>query len=303
MVNDSGVRLHVVANKLADSPELLQDIEDKLGAHGDAVTSNLPMVKGRTPEDRLSQLMATVEAEALRQTIAQEVAAGSQLKRQGLKGAAEFLRRRLGEVLRPLVAEMDMAHAWEHTVERLTQQEILERYRSEYLDGERYGEFNQTLVRLMDLLEIPGVGPVLRVLSTVVRAPFRIASGVLRNLWGGGQLQSTQLPEHEVLERLIEQWLASLRSEAQMLASTASHPLWENIARHLDSLDFSRQLTHTFEDAYSVYRQTVHEEIQRRAQENLSHHCPAALATQYPSRHQSDRGCHQHHARDPLGRS
>ena len=116
------------------------------------------------------------EAETLRQTIACEVAHGSRLKRQMLAGAVDFLQRRLGEVLRPLVAEVEMAHAWEHMVERLTQRELLERYRSEYLDGERYGEFDQALVRLMDQLEIPGVGPLMRLLSTAVRAPFRMAS-------------------------------------------------------------------------------------------------------------------------------
>jgi hypothetical protein len=160
-----------------------------------------------------------------------------------------------------------MAKAWEHVLERLTQQELLERYRSEYLDGERYGEFNQTLVRLMDRLEIPGVGPLLRLLSTAVRTPFRLAGSALRSLWGGVRAQPTQLPEHEVLDRLIQHWLAALRSEAQLLASTTSHPVWGDLARRLDSLDFYRQLAQTFERAYGVYRQTVDAEIQRRAQE------------------------------------
>jgi hypothetical protein len=35
----------------------------------------------------------------------------------------------------------------------------------------------------------------------------------------------------------------------------------------LDSLDFAQQLAQTFEHAYGAYRQTVNEEIQRRAQE------------------------------------
>jgi hypothetical protein len=267
MVNASGVALHVVANKLADGPELLQDIRDKLAVHWHGTTHSLPLVRGRTPEDRLGHLMATAEAKALRQAIAREAAAGSQLKRQMLAGAVEFVQRRLAEVLRPLVAEVEMASAWEYMVERITQQELLERYRSEYLDGERYEEFNQTLVRLMDLLEIPGVGPLLRLLSTAVRTPFRIASGVLRSALGGSRAQATQPAEHEMLDGLIRRWLAALRSEAQLLASTASHPAWGDLVRRLDSLDFSRQLTRTFERAYGAYRQTVNEEIQRRAQE------------------------------------
>ena len=267
MVSDSGVTLYVVANKLVDSPELLQDIKAKLASYWRGTTHSLPLVQGRTPEERLRHLLATPEAEALRQTVAREVASGSQLKRQRLAAAVEFIQRRLGEVLRPLVAEVEMARAWEHMVERITQQELLERYRSEYLDGERYGEFNQTLVRLMDLLEVPGIGPLLRLLSTAVQTPFRLARGVLRSVLGGRKVQPTQPLEHEVLDQLIERWLTALRSEAQFLASTASHPAWGDLIRRLDSLEFSRQLAQTFEHAYGAYRQTVNEEIQRRAQE------------------------------------
>jgi hypothetical protein len=267
MVYDSGVPLHVIANKLADGPELLQDIRDKLAVYWHGTVLSLPLVKGRTPDERLESLMATAEAQRLRQTIAREVAPETQLKRQVLAGSVEFLQRQFAEVLRPLVAEVDMAKAWEHMVRRITQQEILERYDHEYLDGERYGEFNQTLVRLMDQLEIPGVGPLLRLLSSAVRTPFRMASVALRALWGGAKAQPIQSPEYEVLDRLIQHWLSVLRSEAQLLASTGSHPAWGDLARRLDSLDFSRHLAQTFERAYSAYRQRLDEEIQRRVQE------------------------------------
>ncbi len=93
MVNDSGVTLQVVANKLADSPELLQDIEDKLAMHWHGTTLSLPLVKGRTPEERLGHLMATAEAEALRQAVARAVAPGSRLKRQTLAAAVDLVQR------------------------------------------------------------------------------------------------------------------------------------------------------------------------------------------------------------------
>lgn len=267
MVNESGVRLYLVANKLPDNLELLQDIKDKVAVSWHGTTLSLPVVKGRTPEERLTQLMATAEAEVLRQTIAHTVVSGSQLKRQVLAEAVDFIQRQLDEVLRPLVAEVEMAKAWDHMVERITQQALLERYRREYLDGERYEEFNQTLVHLMDLLEMPGVGPLLRLLGQVVRTPFRIARGALRSILGAGRGQLTQPVEHEVLERLIQQWLATLRSEAQLLASTVSHPAWRDLVQRLDSLDFYQQLAQTFEQAYGGYRLIVDGEIQRRAQE------------------------------------
>jgi hypothetical protein len=275
MVRDSGVTLHVVANKLSDSPELLSDITHKLGANGHGLMSGLPptplhrlpLVKGRTPEERLSTLLAMPEAVALREGIDREVSRGPQLKRQALAGALAFIQRRLEEALRPLVAEVERATAWERLVARLTREELLQRYRREYLDGERYGEFNQTLVRLMDLLEVPGVGPFLRLLSTAVRTPFRLATGVLHRLFGTGNAPSVRPPEQELLDQLIQHWLATLRSEAQSLASAAAHPAWADIVRRLERPEFSQQMTRSFEIAYAAYRQGIDAEVKRHAQE------------------------------------
>jgi hypothetical protein len=275
MVRDSGVTLHVVANKLAESPELLSDITHKLHANWPDAAANLslaalhrlPLVEGSTPEERLGNLLATPEAIALRQAMAHEVARGPQLKRQALAGAIDFMQNRLEEVLRPLVTEVEMATAWEHLVERLTRDEILQRYQREYLDGEWYGEFNQALVRLMDLLELPGIGPLLRLLSSVVRTPFRLAAGVLRRLFGPGKAPSSRLPEQEVLDQLMQSWLATLRSEAQSLASAAAHPTWADVVRLLEKPEFSQQLTRSFESAYGAYRQAIDTEIKRHAED------------------------------------
>lgn len=278
MVRDSGVTLHVVANKLPDSPELLSDITHKLHANWPDTTSSLPLaplhrlplVDGSTPDERLSNLLATPEAVALRQAMAHEVARGLHLKRQALAGATVFIQNRLEEVLRPLVTEVEMATAWERLVERLTREELLQRYQREYLEGEWYGEFNQTLVRLMDLLEVPGIGPFLRLLSAAVRTPFRIATGVLRRLFGTGRAPSARLPEQKVLDQLIQHWLATLRSEAQSLASAAAHPAWADVVRQLEKPEFSQQLTRSFESAYGAYRQGIDAEVKRHAEDIYS---------------------------------
>ncbi|HSF31291.1 MAG TPA: hypothetical protein VLK82_12585 [Candidatus Tectomicrobia bacterium] len=275
MVRDSGVTLRVIANKLGDSPELLSDIAHKLHANWPGGASSLPpvplhrlpLVDGSTPEERLRNLLATPEAAALRQVMAHEVTRGLQLKRQALAGAIHFIQNRLEEVLRPLVAEVEMAAAWGNLVERLARDELLQRYQREYLDGEWYGEFNQTLVRLMDLLEVPGIGPFIRLLSTAVRTPFRLASGVLRRLFGAGKVPSSRLPEQQVLDQLMQHWLAILKSEAQSLASAAAHPAWAEVVHRLEKPEFFQQLTGSFESAYGAYRQGIDAEIKRHAED------------------------------------
>jgi hypothetical protein len=100
-----------------------------------------------------------------------------------------------------------------------------------------------------------------------VRTPFRLATGVLRRLFGTGNAPLARPPEQEVLDQLIQHWLATLRSEAQSLASAAAYPAWADLVHQLERPEFSQQLTRSFESAYGAYRQGIDAEVTRHAQE------------------------------------
>jgi hypothetical protein len=279
MVQDSGVTLYVVANKLISSPDLLADIRAKYletneSRHGQGPALlpvqfySLQKVEGKTPEERLSNLLATHEAEQLRAAIAREGKRGTELKRHTLAGAVHCIERHLEEVLRPLVAELEMATAWEKTVTRITRGEFLDQYRSEYLNSQRYGEFNQALIHLMELLEIPWVGPLMKLLRGVIRTPLRLVTGLLgRFLFGGRTVDSEHRPEHEVVAKLFETCLTALKSEAQTLANTRTHPAWTGVVQKIEDQDFHVRLVRTFEAAYVTYRQDLATEVRRRSRE------------------------------------
>lgn len=274
MVSDSGVSLHVVANKLQASPELVADIKATLDRHWRGQTPaipqaqfhTLPDVTGETPEQRLRNLLRTREAAALRATISREVERGRALKQQALAGAVHFIERHLEDVLQPVVAEGEEALTWESAVTRITHSEFLERYRSDYLQGQHYSEFNQALIRLMELLEIPGVGRLMKIVGHVIRTPFRIVSGLLNRV-RLGSAPLTQPPEWEVLAKLFTRWLTTLKAEAQTFAHTRRHPAWVEVVRGLEHQDFSAHHLKDFEHAYLAYRRHIDEEVQQRSHE------------------------------------
>lgn len=276
LVSDSGVQLHIVANKLNTNPELLADIKHTMNAHwrgpGKQLPEEqwhaLPRVSGTTPTERLHNLLVTHPAIALRESLAQAVDQGNILKRRVLVNTLQFFERRLDDVLRVLLLEAEVAMAWEHTVTQLVRQECLARYRSEYLQGHRYGELNQTLIRVMELLEVPGIGPAVKRLTDVVRMPFRMVTGFLLRHWKGTTAPTTQRPpEAEVLLRLFGGCLTALKAEAQNLAAAQTHPVWQTVVSKLDSRDWYTQLEEDFENAYQDYRQKIDAELQRRALE------------------------------------
>jgi Skp family chaperone for outer membrane proteins len=158
-----------------------------------------------------------------------------------------------------------MANAWERTVRRIIQTECLEPYRNHYLHGQRYGEFNHTLILVMELLEVPWIGPLIKRLSDVLRLPFRLVHALFQRLLGGSRMVPQRAPEQELVAELVTRALAALKAEAQTLADTATHPAWTEVVHGLDSHAWHTQMVKRFETAYAAYRQDVEEEVQRRA--------------------------------------
>src|SRR5262249_18075372 len=69
------------------------------------------------------------------------------------------------------------------------QVEFDSRYRREYLTSEKFRSFDEALVRLLDLLELPGVGKLVSATLWVVRTPYRLVKG-----WLGKTFSRPQAP-------------------------------------------------------------------------------------------------------------
>jgi hypothetical protein len=272
MVGEAGITTIVVPNKLSESRTLLDDITRTLStvAGSRAPLIRLPQVRAETVNERFVSLVSTPEAQALRHTVERETARGLELKRQALRGAIEWIGRHFDEVLGPLAHEASLADGWARTVERAARERILAPYRRDYLEGVRYGEFNRTLVHLMELLQIPWVGPLVELSGQVVRAPVRLAQRGLRRVLRTPSGDAPRPPEQTVLRDAVLGWLTAVKAEAQAQASARSEDhhreAWRPIVERLDSEAFTTELLAGFDAAYDAYRRQLDEQVKHRAE-------------------------------------
>jgi hypothetical protein len=93
------------------------------------------------------------------------------------------------------------------------------------LTSEKFRSFDEALVRLLDLLELPGVGRIVGTTLWVVRTPYRLARGWLGKALSrppvGGQ---AELP---LLEDALSGWLDMLRKDA--IRKSNEHPIWAHV--------------------------------------------------------------------------
>lgn len=270
MVGEAGIATIIVPNKLPESRTLFDDIGRTLSsvAGSRAPLVRLPEVRGGSAAERLGNLVGTPEAQGLRRAVEREAARGPELKRQALRGAIDLLAGRFDEVLRPLADEAGLADGWGRTVERAARERILVPYRRDYLEGVRYGEFNQTLIHLMALLQLPWVGPLVDLSGRIVRAPVRLAQRGVRKVLRMPSGEVPRPPEQAVLRDAVLGWLAAVKAEAQASArASAQHrPTWTEILERLESEAFTTELLAGFDAAYETYRRQLDEEVKRRAE-------------------------------------
>jgi hypothetical protein len=183
---------------------------------------------------------------------------GSARKRT-VRWAANYLRtaqdRLLGTVRRDLAALQE----WRRVV-LAGQGEFDGRYRREYLASEKFERFDEALVRLIELLDLPGVGRMLSNTLWALRWPYR----QLRN-WAVKALRRPEapgLPERPVLEQALAGWLDGLRKE--VVRRSGSHPVWSYVEDGFnhDLGDLARQ---RFEEGLRNFRLSQADEVDRTA--------------------------------------
>ncbi|GIW89520.1 MAG: hypothetical protein KatS3mg108_3844 [Isosphaeraceae bacterium] len=275
LILDSRIPLLVVANKLEPGSALLDDVRRKLAeerpGHSPTPADRilpLPQVVAESEVARLDRLLATPEATELRRRVAAELATGPRLRHAALLGGSQMLQRHLDQILAPLHAALTRHRDWESRVASLTRSAFLDPYRRDYLDGERYVEFNQALVKVLDLLEVPGIGPIVSGVSRGLRSASRwVFATVARGVQGLFGIRSTARrgPELDAIAHAFERWIEALRGEAQSLAAQSTDPAWPAIVRTLASPSFLPHLADSLGAAYLDYRARIDQITSDRA--------------------------------------
>jgi hypothetical protein len=195
-------------------------------------------------------------------------------RRRTVRTAMNYLLAAQDQLLSVARGDVAALERWRNVV-RWGQAEFDNRYRREYLTTEKFHRFDQALVRLLELLELPGVGRVLGGILYVVRTPYRL----LKGLFGRMRRQDAPgMPERPVLEQALSGWLDLLRKEAAQRAQT--HPVWGHINQGFAS-GLGQLARDHFEQGLNQFQASMADEIERTARgiyEDLEKN-PVALNT------------------------
>ncbi len=196
-------------------------------------------------------------------------------RRRTVTAGMHFLKS--GQEVLLNVAREDLAAlgAWRNLVHE-GQLEFDARYCREYLTTERFRRFDEALVKLLDLLELPGVGKFISTTLLVLRTPYRLLKGLFNKTLQ--RPDTPGLPERKVLETSFTGWVDLLRKEATRRSE--SHPLWQHVSK-----GFSTGLTEAararFEEGFRGFQIGLADEVERTARaiyEELERN-PVALNT------------------------
>jgi len=151
-------------------------------------------------------------------------------RRRSVAAALRFLNTAGDGLLDVARQDLGALDAWRNLVAS-GQDEFANRYRREFLNGERFRRFDDTRDQLMQLLELPGAGRLVSVVFSVLRAPYRWLRGFMARSLNGSE--SVNLPEDQVLDSSMRAWLDLLRADALRRADT--HPLWRHVVNGFNS--------------------------------------------------------------------
>ncbi|HZT82149.1 MAG TPA: GTPase domain-containing protein, partial [Gemmataceae bacterium] len=181
------------------------------------------------------------------------------LRRHAVRGAARFLQGACPYLLASARRDVQAMEAWQAAV-RQGQVEFDARYRREYLAGEKFRRFDDAMVRLMELLELPGVGKVVSSTLWVVRTPYRLLRDLAVKAFT--RPEAAALPELTMLEEALAGWLDLLRKEAARRAD--QHPLWAHVEKGFAS-GLADQVKERFLQGFRNFQLGTADEVDRTA--------------------------------------
>jgi hypothetical protein len=180
-------------------------------------------------------------------------------RQRSIRWAVHYLQTAQDRLLS--VARQDVAalQEWQRAVQA-GRVEFDNRYRREYLASEKFQRFDEALVRLLELLELPGVGRVLSNTLWVLRYPYRLLKG-----WAVKAIRRPEppgLPEQPVLEQALAGWLDLLRKEAAR--RSPGHPVWAHIEEGF-SHGLAEKARERFDQGFRSFQLSLADEVDRTA--------------------------------------
>jgi hypothetical protein len=197
-------------------------------------------------------------------------------RRRTIQSAMHFLQSSHPRLLGVAQEDMVALEGWRNAVQ-LGQVDFDSRYRREYLTSARFRRFDEALLRLLEMLELPGVGRVLSSTLYVLRTPYRLLRGLVVKAMM--RPDTAAMPERPVLEGAFAGWIDQLRKEAARRDET--HPVWRHLNKGFTNGGLADTARDQFEQAFRGFQLSLTDEVERTARgiyEDLEKN-PVALNT------------------------
>jgi hypothetical protein len=182
-------------------------------------------------------------------------------RRRTVAWANYYLGSRQDQLLAPARNDLTALQHWRSIVQE-GQFEFDTRYRREFLTGERFHRFDEALVRLLDLLELPGLGRILSGALWVVRTPYRLLKGLFTRAMR--RPEAPIMPELPVMEEALTAWLDLLRKEAARRAD--SHAVWAHIDKGFAG-GLAEMARERFQQGFRGFQMGLANEVDRTARD------------------------------------
>jgi hypothetical protein len=181
-------------------------------------------------------------------------------RRRTVLGATHFLDRHRDQLLSVAQQDLRAMQSWQAVV-TAGQADFEQRYLREYLTSEKFRGFDEALVRLMELLELPGVGKLVSGTLYVLRTPGRLLMGAIARAVSRPDTPSR--PELPILEDALNGWIDLLRKEAARHAD--DHGLWAHVADGFHDGSLAQRIRERFQQNYRGFQTGLTIEVDRTA--------------------------------------
>jgi len=196
-------------------------------------------------------------------------------REHSVTAALQHLKRHQEKLLAAAKADLAAIDGWRTLVQQ-GQMEFANRYRKEYLTSERFRRFDETLLRLLELLELPKIGQILSKSLNVLRMPYTLMKSWFRK--EPPVTANAALQERPVLEAALRAWVDELRKAAAYRKD--DHPLWKYLNDGFQK-GLGAQAGERFNQLASVFQTSLTDEVERTARDILGdlENNPVALNT------------------------
>lgn len=179
-------------------------------------------------------------------------------RRASVQAAWAHVRREQSRLLSAATDDLSALEGWRRLVHE-GQAAFEDRYRKEHLAAEKFRRFDETLVRLLELLELPAVGQILSKGLNLLRMPYTLVKSWFRR---EPPPMAPEMAEKPVLEAGFRAWIDHVRKETAARKDT--HSLWAHVQGGFQK-GLANQAEARFQELNATFHGSLSAEVERTA--------------------------------------